>query len=99
MQGLVGSGLVDDPRTHGGRDNNRTISVIVDPKSVIIRPGQPSKIPHGGGTDFATALALLNTPRTLTEYTLLKSSLVKSRAGFMTETPAFCNTKYIIKRH
>jgi hypothetical protein len=90
-QGLVGPGLVDDLRAHGGCNDNRTATMIpVNPKSVIfVWVSLPKILRHGGATYFAAALALLNTPSTLTEYTLWKSSLVNSRAGLTTETPAF----------
>jgi hypothetical protein len=48
------------------------------------------QISHGG-TYFAAATAELNTPRTLTLNTSLKSLVVSSREGFTTETPAFCD--------
>jgi hypothetical protein len=72
--------------------------LLVDPQPVIsVWVTLSKRLPHDG-THFAAALVLLNTPRTLTPYTLWKSSLVSSSAGFTTETPAFCDTKPIVSK-
>jgi len=69
---------------------------LVNPKPVISVWVMPSKDTTCGETYFAAALELLKTPRTLTENTFLKSSLVRSSAGFTTVTPAFCGNTTLV---
>lgn len=71
--------------------------VFLDPEPTTPSVSRLPKITHTTPvTYFAADLAQLKTPRTFTPYTLLKSLMVNSRAGFTTEIPAFCDIEMLV---